>query len=220
MNRKLAVAIGQTLAMLTMAVIITTSAEAKEHPRSTRVDQVRRHGDAKMSKRVAHHTVERAIERFSLKVSEAEVVRADAEMYRFLKWKLGAPTAIAAQYISTGYRHFGNGYSDEAAGVLLGIVSFADVEPELVMPPWMQSYLKTTAGNSDKAIAAYLTSVGVPAPLAALIGTKVAAVLSKGVARNVAAFMPKRYDIDNRLIEEAIKAREAAGHRTTGLSSR
>lgn len=199
------------LAFVVSAVCVTASSQAKEHPRSTRVDQVRRHGDSKMSMRVAHATVEEAIERFQLgTLSKEQTARADAEMYKFLKWKLGSPTAIAAQYVSSGYGHFRKGYSDEAAGVLLGIVSFAKLEPELVMPGWMQKYLKQMAGDSDVAITAYLTSLGVPAPVAAFIGSKAAEALGKGVVRNIATFIPKSYDIDNRLIDVALKARPSS----------
>ena len=125
--------------LLVGGVSATQIAEAhgKHRPRATRADQVRRHGDAKMAKRVARHTVNEAVIRYKLDeigVPEAEIERAKDEMYVFLKWKLGGPAAIAGQYISAGYDHFEKGYTDEAAAIALGIVGFASKEPELVMP--------------------------------------------------------------------------------------
>lgn len=189
------------------------AAHGKHRSQATRVDQVRRHGDAKMTKRVAGHVVKEAILRYELKdaVSKEDVARAKKEMYNFLKWKLGGPAAIAGQYISTGYGHFEKAYTDEAGGILLGVIRFDKVQPELVMPKWMQDELKKQAGESGPAIATLLQRYGVPLPLAQMIGSKVAEVLTKGVQRNVAAFMPKAYDVDNRLVAAAIKARKEAG---------
>lgn len=214
-NVKSILAVTGLSCLLGLSLPAPVAAHGKHRPQSTRADQVRRHGDAKMTKRVANHTVKEAILRYELKdlVSDQEVDRAKGEMYNFLKWKLGGPSAIAGQYVSSGYNHFEKAYTDEAAAMLLGVISFANKEPELVMPEWMQTYLKVQAGASGVAIAAFLQGYGVPAPIAAAIGSKVAEELTQTVQRNVKAFIPKSYDVDNRIVRVAIKARQEAGIR-------
>lgn len=219
-NRKWFFSVATGLICLLVGAVMAPplAAHGTHRPRATRVDQVRRHGDAKMTKRVAGHVTKEAILRYQLEgaVSDADKERAKDEMYTFLKWKLGGPAAIAAQYISSGYEHFEKAYTDEAAAMLLGVISFANQQPELVMPKWMQTYLKGKAGESGPAISMYLQNqFGVPAPLANMVGSKVSEVLTKGVERNVAAFIPKSYDVDNRLVRAAINARKDAGVRPT-----
>lgn len=213
-KRKWFFSIASSLICLLLGAALPPPVEAhgKHRPRATRVDQVRRHGDAKMTKRVAGHVTKEAIIRYDLEnlVSDADIERTKDEMYTFLKWKLGGPGAIAGQYISSGYDHFEKAYTDEAAAMLLGVISFAGKEPELVMPKWMQSYLKAKAGESGPAVSQYLQTQGVPALVADQLGKKVAEVLTKGVERNVATFIPKEYDVDNRLVRGAIQARKDA----------
>ncbi len=214
-NPKVLLTAAAVLLCYLVGVSLNELAEAhgKHRPRATRVDQVRRHGDAKMTKRIAGHTIKEAILRYKLEeiVAQEDIERGKKEMYNFLKWKLGGPGAVAGQYVSSGYDHFEKAYTDEAGGILLGVISFANKEPELVMPKWMQDYLKVQAGATGPAIAKYLESEGVPKELAAKIGQKVAEALVAGVERNVAAFMPKSYDIDNRLVRAAIRAKKAPG---------
>ncbi len=216
-NAKSILAVAGLSCLLDLPLPPSVAAHGKHHPRATRVDQVRRHGDAKMTKRVAGHVVKEAILRYQLQgaVSKEDVERAKKEMYTFLKWKLGGPAPVAGQYISTGYKHFENGYTDEAGGILLGVISFANVQPELVMPKWMQESLRKQAGASGPAIALALQAYGVPMPLAQILGSKIAEVLTKGLLRNVAGFIPKSYDVDNRLVQAAVKARKEAGLKPT-----
>ncbi len=191
---------------------------SQDHPgKQHRIESVAKRKDTRMTLSVAGHVVKYAIQRFNLAglVSQGDIDRVisikgetgSGEMYNFLKWKLGGPGAVAGQFVTAGYEHFDKAYSDEAAGMLLGLISFAKTEPELVMPAWMQTYLKAQAGQSGQAISVYLQGQGVPAPLADAIGSKVSEQLTKAVQRNVAAFIPKSYDVDNRIVAAALKAR-------------
>jgi hypothetical protein len=93
------------------------------------MESLAKHGDARMGMSAAGHAALYAIQRFHLedfKVSQADIDRAQKEVYEFLKWKLGSATAVAAQFVSAGYQHFDRAYSDEAAAALLGAILPAD----------------------------------------------------------------------------------------------
>lgn len=79
-------------------------------------------GDTEILSKIVDHTTAYAIDRYKLKgvVTKADVDRAHSGLYDFLKWELGNPSAVAAQYASAGYGHFDRAYSDEAGAALLG----------------------------------------------------------------------------------------------------
>ncbi len=196
---------------------------SQDHPdKRHRAESVAKRGDARMTLSVAGHTTTYAQQRFNLQglITQADIDRViwikgdkgGGEMYNFLKWKLGGPAAVAAQFIGAGYEHFDRAYSDEAAAILLGIISVGQGQPELKMPPWMVEYLKKGAGQSKQAVSNYLQKEwSLDAATADTIGAKVAEVAVAGVARNVAAYMPKKYDVPNRAVEDAIRARRGGG---------
>src|SRR5262245_15850614 len=112
----------------------------QKHPgRQNRVEDALKKGDAAISKKVAKHTVKYGIERFDLKghFDDDAYAKAKSETYEFLKWKLGSPSAICAQWVSAGYKHFDVAYSDEGAAALLGfgLPGEKDGHSEFYLPP-------------------------------------------------------------------------------------
>jgi len=177
----------------------------------------------------AGHTVKYSVERFRI----ADLIDTNGwesckkgrncpayfdEMYRFLVWKLGTPALGAAQWLSAGYEHFDKAYSDEAAGILLGLIDFRNVKPEIVMPVWLQEYMQSAGVEMTAAgIAAFLMSKGLDEQLAAEIGKRLAKWMVSRVP--VAVYLPKEYDIDNSLIEAVILAkRQWRDKRVIGIS--
>lgn len=81
-------------------------------------------GDTKVVRKIVSNTIKHAKERFKLTgglVNDTDTKRAQKEMYDFLNWKIGSPSAVCGQYITAGQKHFNKGYSDEAAAALLGM---------------------------------------------------------------------------------------------------
>src|SRR5689334_9156914 len=105
----------------------------QDHPgESERSRDVVMKGDSHMSKAVSTHVVKYAIQRFRLDsyVTPADIARAENEMYSFLKWKLGNPTAIAGQFVTAGYQHFDRAFSYEAAAALVGSSLPQETKPD------------------------------------------------------------------------------------------
>lgn len=187
---------------------------SQDHPgQQHRRESLLKRGDSRMTFSAAGHATKFAVERFRLQdlVTEADIERVSKQMYDFLVWKLGSPTAAASQWLTAGYQHFDKGYSDEAAGMLLGVIDFQKKDPELKLPKWMQDYIKAKVAESGEGIATALTAYGVPEPLAKLLGGLAEKELAKIADRNtVGVFMPKSFDVDNRLVDAAIAARRSA----------
>lgn len=144
MNRNRGLILVVLAAVLGLSGADRAWAHGKHYPRTTRVDQVRRHGDSKMAKRVAGHVVQEAVLRYEIEdiVTDADRDFAKAQVYEFLKRQLGNPAGIAAQYISTGYGHFEKAYTDEAAAALTGAELPDKSTARLVLPKEISDYLK------------------------------------------------------------------------------
>jgi hypothetical protein len=206
-----------TTALATLTLCLAARADRPDcdqnHPNhQNRLEDSIKKGDAEIAKKVAKHVVKYAIQRYALDgiVTEAEIDNAKDRMYSFLKWKLGSPSAVCGQWVSAGYGHFDKAYSDEAGALLIGIFRFADKEPEILVPDWLQKALVAQAGSSGPAIAAVLTTYGVPEVVAKPIGDKIAAELAKATERNtVGYYLPKEFDYDNKLLNAAVTARRA-----------
>ena len=206
-------AIGMGFALLASVVLPTLASAHGKHPgRAARVKQCRRLHRTVQS--VAGHTTNHAIERFRLKglVSQADIDRAQREMARFLKWKLMGAPAVCGTYVGHGYGHFERAYGDEAAALMLGVISFHRVKPEIVVPDWLVKFIKKQVQTQTaQAITAFLSSeLGFPPAVASFIGSRVAAELAKKIPKKVTAFLPKKYDVDNRLVMKAIEAKRQA----------
>lgn len=81
-------------------------------------------GDTKQVKRIISKTIKHAKEKYQLTdglVDDKDTKRAEKEMYDFLNWRMGSPSAVCGQYTTAGQKHFDKGYGDEAAAALLGM---------------------------------------------------------------------------------------------------
>ena len=200
------------LACLLLVAIGPTPAEAHgSHPgRATRVRECTQSSSAQTG-RIAKHVAGYARDvrwRLNDFVTQADNQRVTVELFRLLRWKLGGAVAVCAQYVSTGYSHFEKSYADEAAALYLGVISFSRQQPEIVVPTWMLDILKWQL-ETDEAILKYW-SVIFPANLAVRVGQAVLAALENNISGKVTAYIPKGYDVDNRLVEAAIKAKRDA----------
>jgi len=94
------------------------------------------------------------------------------------------------------------------------VFDFKAQKPELEVPKWMQSWIEQQVGKSGEAIAKLLESHGVPAVIAGPLGQKIEDALANVARHNaVGMFVPKSFNVDNRLVEAAITARRTpAGH--------
>ena len=168
-------------------------------------------GDAKVSKSIAKKLVKHAIKKYAIEdlVDEQTTKRAKKEVYGFLKWKLGNPTAICAQYVTAGQKHYNKAYGDEAAAALLGFnlpnekagrATF-QLPPELV-DFWVMTEKLQNAGK------AYVLQYyyRIPAPLTKKIldtQTELTARVLKQTGFNI----PSDYDFSNEMLLVAIEAK-------------
>lgn len=101
-------------------------------------------GDTRVVESIAGHVIIFARHRYGLDsvvTDPQQIKRATKEMYDFLSWKYGNPSAVTAQWISAGYRHF-DGHVAEAGMALLG----TDLEGpgEVIrLPAELSAYLKS-----------------------------------------------------------------------------
>lgn len=82
-------------------------------------------GDTRQVKHIISRTIKHAKDRYKLTDGllddPKDTKRAEKEMYDFLNWRMGSPSAVCGQYTTAGQKHFDKGYSDEAAAALLGM---------------------------------------------------------------------------------------------------
>lgn len=170
-------------------------------------------GDTNVTKKVAKRTVKHATERFNIDkmVNDEDEKRAEKEMYDFLKWKLGSPSAVCAQWATAGYKHFEKAYSDEAAAALLGSTLPGEGKAKFSLPPETSKKLKEAAKTQAGTLAAQIErDYGVPPELTKIVVDKASEAAAKQIDR-ISFDMPKKWDIDNRLVEQLIADRRAAG---------
>lgn len=187
----------------------------QDHPNGARrAESLFKRGDVYMVRRLSGHTVLYATRRYGLQehFDDEAIQVAAGKLYDFLKWKLGSPSLVALQWLSDGYQHFDKTYVDEAAAILLGVIEVDVGQPELRLPPFMQDWIMAQVGKTGEAIAAFLVTKGVPAPLAKILGDRVEQALADLYDRNlVGVYIPKSYDVDNRLVEAAVLALQNEG---------
>jgi hypothetical protein len=109
---------------------------AEAQNRAERAAECLKEGDSKTSSQLAKRVVSYAANHWELADWATDEDRGDArgELYDFLKYKLGGPSAICAQYISTGDGHFKRGYGDEAAAALVGLELPGDGRKNFAIP--------------------------------------------------------------------------------------
>lgn len=153
----------------------------------------------------------------NLNFSQDDIERAQKDLYEFLKWKLGNPAAIAAQFITAGYQHFDRAYSDEAAAALLGTDLPSEQNgAQMTLSPGFTLHLKLRVDQlqqqrlTQEAIAVILSAELPPlGPVASYIINQLTANGIDVVVHRVSVNVPKNWeiwDIDNRLVDAMIVA--------------
>jgi hypothetical protein len=137
----------------------------RRHPgRQHRMESLAKQGDSRMGLSAAGHSVRYAIHRYSISdiVTEADIARADKDMYEFLKWKTGSASLLAAQWLTAGYQHY-DSHADEAAASLLGY-DLPGPRNQLGLPKELATYIKqqtdSAAAETNAEICGALFSEG------------------------------------------------------------
>ena len=184
-----------------------------KHPgRQNRVEDALKKGDAEIAKKVGKHTAKYAVVRFALEgvVGDDDVSKASKATYEFLKWKLGNPAAICAQWVSSGYSHFDKAYSDEGGAALVGfeLPGEKDGHSEYYLPAWLVDLLAKLVKEhgTEKVAQALETQYSIPTFITKPIldrGVDEAAKALKRVGFN----LPNDYDFPNGLVRAAAEAK-------------
>lgn len=196
-------------------------------------------GDSKVAKSAAGHAVLYARERYAIQdiTTQADVDRAMREMYDFLSWKIGNPSAVAAQWLTAGYRHF-DSHADEAAAALLGM-EIPGPGHQVRLPRELSSWLKTTVdslGQADSTNAGLCASMGDSTMVGVgceLLMPLVKDAIKQSIDRigiSSATLTGKSYDVRNQQVELMIYARRnpipfvpgriyGGSRRTSGIES-
>ena len=211
-HSRLAYAVAVTVSFLFITLFFTLTAQIAFAGKIERAAKCATKGDAKVSKSISKKMVAHAIKKYEIAdlVGDMEAIKkARKEVYGFLKWKLGNPSAICAQYVTAGQKHFNKAYGDEAAAALLGFnlpnekagrATF-QLPPELVNF-WMMTEKLQNAGKAY-ALQYYY---GIPAPLTKQLLDAQTELTGK-VVKRIGFNIPKKYDFPNQMILAQIEAK-------------
>ncbi len=180
--------------------------------RAERVKKCATKGDARVSKSISTKVVMHAIEKYQIEdlVDKEDIKAARKEVYEFLKWKLGNPSAICAEYIGSGLRHFKRAYSDEAAAALLGYTLPGKNGAEIQLPKELAEALKQSYKEAGDSLAKTLQDeYGIPPEATGLVVDAVRKYADKATD-NLGFNVPKGWDFDNKLLDLEIKLKRKA----------
>jgi hypothetical protein len=168
-------------------------------------------GDTKTLHKIVDHTTAYAIDHYAIKglVDKADVDRAHEELYAFLKWKMGSPSAAAAQYTTAGYSHFEKAYGDEAAAALLGFELPREKgnHAEFIIPPILIDLrLAVQKAVIPAAAQALQETYGIPTFVSSMILNTYVETEARALKR-VGINLPHDYDFPNGLLKLTIDAR-------------
>jgi hypothetical protein len=168
-------------------------------------------GDTKTLHKIVEHTTAYAVEHYKITdlVTKKDVERANDEMYAFLKWKMGSPTAAAAQYTTAGYSHFEKAYGDEATAALLGFELPREKggHAEFIIPPVLiQLRLVVAKATNQLAAKALQDTYGIPAFISVMVLNALAEQEANSLKR-LGINLPHDYDFPNGLLQLTIEAR-------------
>lgn len=194
-------------------------------------------GDTKVVRKIAKETVDHGKDRFKISSNlfdAADVKRAEKEMYDFLSWKIGSPSAVCAQYISGGQKHFDKGYSDEGAAALMGLELPGAGRSQFRLPKQVSDQLKAQIKNcadqivgkgseSAKGLSATCKQTvdqlkaklekeqGIPPELQDMAIKQVskAALAGTKAVDRIGFNMPKKWDVDNSMVLTLMEARRS-----------
>jgi len=187
---------------------------SQSHPgESERTKDVFSKGDSHMSKSVADHVVTYAIQRFQLAavVKPQDIERARGELYEHLKWKLGNPPAIAAQFVTAGYQHFDNAFVYEAAAALVNFQLPGEKNgPDWKIPKAWADYLHKMAEADGSRLGSFLEKKWqIPHDEAYKIEAKLTGAANNAI-ENVGFNVPKNWNIDHNMVLGMIATAKAA----------
>jgi hypothetical protein len=201
-------------AVILSSLVIGLTLTAAETVHATKADRTKQcvtKGDAATSVRISHNVVKAAIEKWKIAdlANDQAIKNAEKELYGFLKWKLGSPAAICAQYVTADTQHFVKGYGDEAAAALLGM-ELPDDQGKVAK--FQKDFIAQLKAAIDKAGAAAKTKLqdeyGIPPEVSDVIINELKK--QPAIAAGRLTFnMPKKWDVDNRLVQGMIKARRS-----------
>jgi len=169
-------------------------------------------GDARVSKSISTKVVMHAIKKYQIEdlVDKAGIKAARKEVYEFLKWKLGNPTAICAQYVTAGTKHFKKAYADEAAAALLGYTLPGKGGAEVQLPKELADVLKKSYEQAGDGFAKTLQDeYGIPPEATAIVVDAVRKYANKATD-NLGFNVPKGWDFDNKLLDVQIRLKRKA----------
>jgi hypothetical protein len=177
---------------------------SQSHPgEGDRTRDVFSKGDSHMSKSVADHVVNYAIQRFQLAafVKPTDIERARGELYEHLKWKLGNPPAIAAQFLTAGYQHFDNAFVYEAAAALVNFQLPGEKNgPDWKIPKAWADYLHKMAEADGSRLGSFLEKKWqIPHDEAYKIESKLTGAANNAI-ENVGFNVPKNWNIDHNMV--------------------
>lgn len=165
-------------------------------------------GDTKAVRKIVGQTIKHAKERFKLTgalVDDTDTKRAEKELYDFLNWKIGSPSAVCGQYITAGQKHFNKGYSDEAAAALLGMELPGAGRAEFKLPKKNSDELKARIKDCAKEIAAKAPADDATKDQPAGKGMEGFSERCKQQAQKLAQTLEDNYGIPPALTQRAVK---------------
>lgn len=209
-----------TLLLVSLLLALPAAAPAadlpkcsQKHPgRQNRVEDALKKGDSEISKKVSKHVVKYSVDRFSLDglYDDDQLSKASKATYEMLKWKVGNPAAICAQWVSSGYSHFDKAYSDEGGAALMGfdLPNEKDGHSEFYLPPGLVDLLAKLVKDhgNEKVAKALEEQYGVPSFITKPILDRITDEAAKALKR-VGFNIPKDYDFPNGLIRAAADAK-------------
>ena len=172
-------------------------------------------GDTKVVRKIVSGTINHAKEKYKIAslVDANDEKRSEKEMYDFLNWKLGSPSAVCGQYITGGQKHFNRGYGDEAAASLLGMELPGGGRTEFKLPKRISDQLKAQIKSCADQVAGSVAgkAPASPAPASRSVEGKLTAQAMEKVSAACQAQVAKlrkeleNYPIFPELQDEAIK---------------
>lgn len=169
-------------------------------------------GDARVSKSISRKVVMHAVKKYQLEdiITKDDVKTAKKEVYEFLKWKLGNPSAICAQYITAGTKHFKKAYADEAAAALVGVALPGKGSSDIQLPKELADVLKQAYEKAGDGFAKALEEeYGIPPALTNEVVKEVRKYADKATD-HLGINIPKGFDYDNDELEFLIKLKRKA----------
>ena len=210
-HSRLAYAVAVTVSFLFITLFSTLTSQIAFAGKIERAAKCATKGDAKVSKSIAKKAVKHAIKKYDIAdlVDEEGIKQARKQVYGFLKVQLGNPSAICAQYVTAGQKHFNKAYGDEAAAALLGfdLPNEKAGRAEFQLPPELVDLWIMTEKLQNTGKAMVLEKYyGIPASLTQKLLDAQTEFQGK-VVKRIGFNFPRGYDFPNKLVLAEIEAK-------------